>query len=84
MISASKLYLSLLFFLLKKIFLIINTNNAIPMMASPNIIAKPAPQIPKITPAIANISTIMQKVNKNSSRGAEIVLCSKSLSYDGI
>ena len=32
------------------------------MMASPNIIAKPAPQIPKITPAIANISTIMQNV----------------------
>ena len=32
------------------------------MIASPNIIAKPAPQIPKITPAIANISTIMQNV----------------------
>ena len=32
------------------------------MIASPNIIAKPAPQIPKTTPAIANISTIMQNV----------------------
>ena len=32
------------------------------MIASPNIIAKPAPQIPKITPDIANISTIMQNV----------------------